>query len=58
MNYENLIDLEREAVTNIHATPRLQRWRKGKRLKALRERIEGQGWQCAALLTAVLIRDL
>ena len=58
MNYNDLIDLERAAVANLYATPRLQRWRKGKRLKALRERIEGQGWQCAALLTQVLILDL
>jgi hypothetical protein len=58
MTYDQLIDLERAAVADIYSTPRLQRWRKGKRLRALRERIEGQGWQCAALLTQVLILDL
>lgn len=58
MNYNELVNLERSAVADLYATHRLKRWKKGQRLKALRERIEGPGWQCAAILTAVLIRDL
>ncbi len=55
ITWEELVALEQLAVQHLYGLPRNERWMAGIRLKALRERINGTGWQCARLLTQTLL---